>query len=65
MINKVYQEIKKEIESFGFLEVSHDFERPWDGYLIKGYINLEELNTLAQTLQASEYGQYLLNLRIK
>lgn len=26
-----------------------------------GYINLEELKTLAQNLQASEYGQYLLN----
>ena len=30
-----------------------------------GYINLEELNTLAQTLQASEYGQYLLKLTTK
>jgi glucose-1-phosphate thymidylyltransferase len=27
-----------------------------------GYISSEELKTLAQTLQASEYGQYLLNL---
>ena len=27
-----------------------------------GYINSEELNTLAQTLHASEYGQYLSNL---
>ena len=25
----MYQKIKKEIESFGFLVVSHDFERPW------------------------------------
>ena len=25
----MYQEIKKEIESFGFNVVSHDFERPW------------------------------------
>ena len=31
----------------------------------KGYINTEELKTLAQTLQASEYGQYLLNLNVK
>ena len=31
----------------------------------KGYINSEELKTLAQTLQASEYGQYLLNLKVK
>jgi len=28
----------------------------------KGYINSEELKTLAQNLYASEYGQYLLNL---
>ncbi len=31
----------------------------------KGYINSEELKMLAQTLQASEYGQYLLNLKVK
>jgi glucose-1-phosphate thymidylyltransferase len=31
----------------------------------KGYINSVELKTLAQTLQASEYGQYLLNLKVK
>jgi glucose-1-phosphate thymidylyltransferase len=31
----------------------------------KGYINTEELKILAQTLQASEYGQYLLNLKVK
>jgi glucose-1-phosphate thymidylyltransferase len=31
----------------------------------KGYINSEELKSLAQTLQASEYGQYLLNLTVK
>ena len=30
-----------------------------------GYINYEELKTLAQTLHASEYGQYLLNLKVK
>ena len=29
----MYQEIKKEIESFGFNVVSHDFERPWGGFL--------------------------------
>ena len=28
------QEIKKEIESFGFSVVSHDFERPWGGFLV-------------------------------
>ena len=31
----------------------------------KGYINSTQLKTLAQTLQASEYGQYLLNLKVK
>ena len=30
----MYQEIKKEIESFGFLVVSHDFERPRGGFLV-------------------------------
>ena len=31
----------------------------------KGYINSDELKVLAQTLQASEYAQYLLNLTSK
>ena len=30
----MYIEIKKEIESFGFKMVSHDFERPWGGFLV-------------------------------
>lgn len=30
----MYKEIKKEIESFGFYVVSHDFERPWGGFLV-------------------------------
>ena len=30
----MYQEIKKEIESFGFSVVSCDFERPWGGFLV-------------------------------
>jgi len=30
----MYQEIKKEIESFGFKVVSHDFKRPWGGFLV-------------------------------
>ena len=30
----MYQEIKKEIESFGFTVVSYDFERPWGGFLV-------------------------------
>lgn len=30
----MYQETKKEIESFGFKVVSRDFERPWGGFLV-------------------------------
>jgi mannose-6-phosphate isomerase-like protein (cupin superfamily) len=30
----MYQEIKKEIESFEFSVVSCDFERPWGGFLV-------------------------------
>ena len=30
----IYNKIKKEIESFGFNIVSHDFERPWGGYFV-------------------------------
>jgi mannose-6-phosphate isomerase len=30
----MYQEIKKEIESFGFSVVSDDFKRPWGGFLV-------------------------------
>ena len=30
----MFQKIKKEIESFGFFVVSHDFERPWGGFLV-------------------------------
>ena len=30
----MFQEIKKEIESFGFNVVSDDFERPWGGFLV-------------------------------
>ena len=30
----MFQEIKKEIESFGFKIVSQDFERPWGGFLV-------------------------------
>ena len=30
----IYTKIKKEIESFGFNVVSHDFERPWGGFLV-------------------------------
>jgi mannose-6-phosphate isomerase len=34
MINKMHQEIKKVIESFGFSVVSFDFDRPWGGFLV-------------------------------
>ena len=34
MINNMHQEIQKVIESFGFSVVSHDFERPWGGFLV-------------------------------
>lgn len=30
----MYVELKKEIESLGFNVVSHDFERPWGGFLV-------------------------------
>ena len=30
----IYIEIRKVIESFGFKVVSHDFERPWGGFLV-------------------------------
>jgi mannose-6-phosphate isomerase len=30
----MFQEIKKEIESFGSTVASHDFERPWGGFLV-------------------------------
>ena len=31
---KICNEIKDQIESFGFSVVSHDFERPWGGFLV-------------------------------
>jgi len=34
----MYQEIKKEIESFGFKVVSYDFERPWGGFLVFHFV---------------------------
>jgi len=33
-MNNYYTEIKKEIESIRFKVVSHDFERPWGGFLV-------------------------------
>jgi len=30
----IYIKIKNQIESFGFSVVSHDFERPWGGFLV-------------------------------
>jgi mannose-6-phosphate isomerase-like protein (cupin superfamily) len=32
--NSMFQEIKKEIESFRFTVASHDLERPWGGFLM-------------------------------
>ena len=29
----MFEKIKNQIESFGFSVVSHDFERPWGGFL--------------------------------
>ena len=40
----MYQEIKKEIESFGFLVVSHDFERPWGGFLVIDETQAEDVS---------------------
>ena len=40
----MYQEIKKEIESFGFSVVSHDFERPWGGFLVIDEIQAQEFS---------------------
>ena len=34
MINKMFQEIKKEVESYSFSIVSQDLERPWGGFLV-------------------------------
>ena len=30
----IYNILKKEIESFGFKVLFHDFERPWGGFLV-------------------------------
>jgi hypothetical protein len=30
----IFKKIKKEIESFGFNLFSHDFEKPWGGFLV-------------------------------
>ena len=30
----IYKESKKEIESYEFKVVSHDFERPWGSFLV-------------------------------
>jgi len=40
----VFQEIKKEIKSFGFLVVSHDFERPWGGFLVIDESQVQEFS---------------------
>ena len=30
----IYNTLKKQIESFGFIIVSKDFTRPWGGFLV-------------------------------
>jgi mannose-6-phosphate isomerase-like protein (cupin superfamily) len=40
----MYQKIKKEIESFGLRVVSHDFERPWGGFLVIDEIQAKEFS---------------------
>ena len=43
-MNNMYQEIKKEIESFGFSVVSHDFKRPWGGFLVVSETQSQEFS---------------------
>ena len=61
----MYQEIKKEIESFGFNIVSHDFERPWGGFLVidesqaqdfsnKFFEGLDETSVVAEIWQHTD-----------
>ena len=38
------QEIKKELESLGFLLVSHDFERPWGEFLVIDKTQVQEFS---------------------
>ena len=40
----MYQKIKNEIKSFGFKVVSHDFERPWGGFLVIDEIQAQEFS---------------------
>jgi mannose-6-phosphate isomerase-like protein (cupin superfamily) len=40
----MYQEIKNQIESFGFSVVSYDFERPWGGFLVIDEIQAQEFS---------------------
>ena len=40
----MYQEIKKEIESYRFSVVSYDFERPWGGFLVIDEIQAQEFS---------------------
>ena len=39
-----FNEIKKEIESFGFSVVSSDFTRPWGGFLVIDEIQAQEFS---------------------
>tara|TARA_B100000787_G_C16070084_1_gene239510 strand:- start:59 stop:535 length:477 start_codon:yes stop_codon:yes gene_type:complete len=40
----MYQEIKKNIKSFGFSVVSCDFERPWGGFLVINETQAQEFS---------------------
>ena len=40
----IFNEIKKEIESFGFSVVSYDFDRPWGGFLVIDEIQAQEFS---------------------
>jgi len=40
----IYNTYKNEIESYGFTIVSHDFERPWGGFLVIEEIQAQEFS---------------------
>ncbi|MDA9026737.1 phosphoheptose isomerase [Flavobacteriaceae bacterium] len=40
----IYNEIRKVLESFGFSIDSHDFERPWGGFLVINETQIQEFS---------------------
>ena len=40
----IYYEIRKVLESFGFSIDSHDFERPWGGFLVINETQIQEFS---------------------